>query len=262
MGARAGGHAGILECRRQLRGEVSNLEDAQEQMRNAIDTENEERETRAQELERIKKEIDSIEEAKAQLKKRFEEECQTRQKNHEETLVVFTKDEDAEEEGAPKKVVAESDAESSESEEAPDGDPEKPRLAVWAELSSKKMDDLVSFFSGAVSRDRSAKRGTVARGTVVGQARNTRVSTVPRQSERRGSTKSSVVAPRKSVSPGQANGRPTAVSMQVPGNLPGSVEETQVQPINPGAVGRQTKQTKVPSGGQKYVVEDFDETVV
>merc|ERR1719428_2550636 len=87
--ARAGGHSGILDCRRELRGEVSNLEDAQDQMRNAIE------------------------------------------KNNEEALTVFTKDEDEDADGvtrSSKKVTEESDIESSSSEDAPDGDPEKLRL--------------------------------------------------------------------------------------------------------------------------------------
>merc|ERR1719271_1956005 len=113
--ARAGGHAGILDCRRRLRGEVSNLESAQEQMRKAIETENEEREDRAQELERIKKEIDEIEEAKVQLKGRFEEEYKTRQKNHEQALIVFAKDEDEAEEIA--QAESGSEDESSDSAE-------------------------------------------------------------------------------------------------------------------------------------------------
>jgi len=265
--ARGGGHAGILDARRKLRSEVSNLESALGQMKGSIDAENEEREARARELQRIRKEIDNIEDAKVQLKERFEAEYAARQKSHEKTLLFLTKEVGGDAGDARASAStgddASTDDESTASEDAPDGDPEKLRLAIWSELSSKKMEDLVHFFSGNVGKgSRSSKRGSqVGAGRAsranVATPDTGRVSTVRKPSFFGGgdSRRSTVRQPsRTSVRPNEG-----AVAVGTPpANLPGAVEED-VQ-VAPGPVGRPKK--KKPVGKQKYVVGDFDETVV
>jgi hypothetical protein len=208
--ARVGGRKGILKAREALSDEVETLQAAMDQTKSAIAMENEHRDAKAEELLKFEKEIESLDQAKVQLKERCDEELERRQREHQNTLLQMLRgvDTTAEtaEENAEKAGKAEQNSDSAsdstaESVDNPESDPKNLRLQVWAELSNKKVEDLIYFIGGnsSVKGARLSNNDSKRRSTMAGSGGRTSRASVA-TGGRRSTVKRVTVTARPSVS--------------------------------------------------------------